>query len=382
MPPERVLVTGVTGFLGSHLACRLLEQGHHVIGLARGNRNMSGRDRALETLARVVDDPGRIQDYAARLEAIEGDIAKPGFGLADKTLDALLPSLDAVWHCAASLSFTEDNRDEIFRMNVDGAENALGFTARTRGRRLHHVSTAYIAGKRAEATEADVDVGQTFRNAYEESKLRAETRVARAMSGGEIRGTIYRPAIVIGESTTGRATHFHGVYAFIRGLWTSLERARRKGPSNGVVHLPMRVPGSESTTLNFVPINYVADAMAFIGASHSSIGQTYHLTNPSPTPNGVWLPNVCRLLGVDGIRFVAPAAFEHEPMTRLETLFQRQMAFYYMYLQGEPRFDCRQTLAALNGSRITCPPGDAQFIEHMIGWFVSFLKNGGDASVG
>jgi thioester reductase-like protein len=382
MPPERVLVTGVTGFLGSHLACRLLQRGGRVIALARGSRNTSGRERAIETLARVIDDPARLPDYLSRLDVVEGDISRPGFGLDDETLNTVASSVDAIWHCAASLSFTEDNRDEIFQMNVNGAEHALQFAARTRGRRLHHVSTAYIAGRRVDALESEIDKGQAFRNAYEESKCQAETRVARAMADGVVRATVYRPAIVIGESTTGRVTHFHGVYAFIRGLWTALERARRKMPSNGAVHLPMRVPGSETTTLNFVPIDYVVDAMAFIGEKESSVGQTYHLTNPNPTPNGVWLPNICRLLGVDGIRFVAPTAFDREPLTRFEALFQRQMAFYYMYLQGEPRFDCRQTLAALEGSGVACPDGNGAFIDHMIGWYVDFLRSGGDASVG
>ncbi|HEX4997960.1 MAG TPA: SDR family oxidoreductase [Terriglobia bacterium] len=380
MPLERVFVTGVTGFLGSHLASRLLKRGYHVTALARGGRNASGRERALATLARVVDDPQKMQDYAARFDALEGDIAKPQLGLSDETIRTVAPNINAVWHCAASLSFTEENRDEIFRMNVDGAENTLQFAARTRGRRLHHVSTAYIAGKRAAALESEIDTGQEFRNAYEESKCQAEKRLARAMAEGEIRATVYRPAIVIGESATGRVTHFHGVYAFIRGLWTALERARRKMPSNGTVHFPMRVPGSDSTTLNFVPIDYVADAMAFIGADDRNTGGTFHLSNPSPTPNGEWLPNVCRLLGVEGIRFVPPAAFQTEPITRFEALFQRQMAFYYMYLQGEPRFDCRQTLAALEGSGICCPPANAEFIQHMIGWFVNYLKSGGDAS--
>jgi hypothetical protein len=75
--------------------------------------------------------------------------------------------------------------------------------------------------------------------------------------------------------------------------------------------------------------------MIEIGTHSASIGGTYHLTNPEPTPNGLWLPNICRLLGVDGIEFVSESDFEKKPPTRLEALFQKQMAFYYMYLKGE-----------------------------------------------
>jgi hypothetical protein len=60
----------------------------------------------------------------------------------------------------------------------------------------------------------------------------------------------------------------------------------------------------------------------------------------------------------------------------MEALFQKQMAFYYMYLQGEPRFDCARTLEALSGSGIECPRVTAEFIDKMVGWYVGYLKSG------
>jgi hypothetical protein len=60
-------------------------------------------------------------------------------------------------------------------------------------------------------------------------------------------------------------------------------------------------------------------------------------------------------------------------MTKLENLFQKQMAFYYQYLQGEPRFDCRRALAALQGTGIECPAVTPEFINRMVGWYVDYL---------
>jgi hypothetical protein len=51
------------------------------------------------------------------------------------------------------------------------------------------------------------------------------------------------------------------------------------------------------------------------------------------------------------------------------------MAFYYMYLQGEPRFDCSRALAALRGTGIECPQVTAEFIERMVGWYVAYLRS-------
>ena len=67
-------------------------------------------------------------------------------------------------------------------------------------------------------------------------------------------------------------------------------------------------------------------------------------------------------------------AFNAVPATKMETWFQKQMAFYYMYLQGEPRFDCSRTLDALRGTGIECPCVTVEFIETIVGWYVDYLK--------
>ena len=200
--------------------------------------------------------------------------------------------------------------------------------------------------------------------------------IADAHQAGDIAASVYRPSIVIGDSKSGRVTHFHGVYAFIRGLWTALERLRRRMPESGFINLPLRVPGRENQTLNFVPIDYVVDGMVEISGRPDGVGGTYHLSNPVPTENRFWLPSICRILRVEGIQLVGESSFLKTPMTRLEALFQRKMAFYYQYLQGEPRFDCRRTLEALKNTGIECPGVTREFIAKMMGWYVSFLEAG------
>src|SRR5438876_9427827 len=98
--------------------------------------------------------------------------------------------------------------------------------------------------------------------------------IAGAHQADGIRVSVYRPSIVIGDSKSGRVTHFHGVYAFIRALWAALERLRRRMPTGGLVHFPFRVLGAEVQTLNFVPIDYVIDVMVAISRRSDSAGGT------------------------------------------------------------------------------------------------------------
>jgi nucleoside-diphosphate-sugar epimerase len=367
--PKNVLVTGATGFLGSHITARLLQDGCRVTALARASKSASPRER-VET---VLEEVG--VSHFDHLEVIEGDISLPELGLSQFAKEQVLSSTDEVWHCAASLSFQQEDREEIFRMNVDGTRNVVDFVKQMPRRRLQHVSTAYIAGNRNDlAFETEIHVGQTFKNAYEESKCRGELLIAQEQRKGSIIASVYRPSIVIGDSKSGRVTHFHGVYAFIRALWSVLERLRRRMPDPGPVTLPLRVLGAETQTLNFVPIDYVVDGMVEISRRSDSAGATYHLANPSPTENRIWLPNICRLLRVEGIQLVGENSFLKTPMTKLEALFQKQMAFYYQYLQGEPRFDCARALDALRNTGIECPPPTVEFIDRMAGWYVDFLN--------
>ncbi len=374
-PNSARLLTGATGFLGSHLCLALLEAGHRVVALVRASKNQTAEERVVEVLGRVSGNPEHVPSLTARLEVVEGDIAADWLALGKKAFLDLADRVGETWHSAASLSFLEEDREDIFRMNVEGTRHILDFVARTESRRLHHVSTAYVAGTRTGIMrEEELDVGQGFKNPYEESKCRAELRIAEQAAEGLIVPTVYRPSIVIGDSRSGRATHFHGVYAFIRGLWAVVERLRRKSEDGGVVGLPLRVLGSLTSTLNFVPIDYVTEGMIEISNRPDSAGRTFHMANPDATPNSLWLGIVCDQLGVEGIRFVDSSSFEDEPMTRLEALFHRQMAFYNQYLEEEPQFDCTNALEALAATSIRCPKVSDEFARKMTGWYIDRLN--------
>src|SRR5262252_621168 len=184
--PKHALVTGATGFVGSHLTNRLLKDGHRVTALARGSRTSPAQDRVLDVLKLVSGADSGNTTGLERLTVLDGDMSRPNLGVDRNTLQTVLRSIDETWHCAASLSFAEEERDEIFLMNVEGARNVIEVVKQTPGKRLHHISTAYVAGIRDTALESEINVGQQFRNPYEASKCRAEELVEMERSRGNI----------------------------------------------------------------------------------------------------------------------------------------------------------------------------------------------------
>ena len=90
-----------------------------------------------------------------------------------------------------------------------------------------HVSTAYVAGDRVGViSEHDGDVGQTFRNTYEQTKLKAEQLV----TDSGLPAAIVRPSVIVGDSATGWTQAFNVIYwplqAFARGLFPTVPGTR------------------------------------------------------------------------------------------------------------------------------------------------------------
>ena len=92
-------------------------------------------------------------------------------------------------------------RDVGMRINVEGTKNVLEFLAGASGlKRLDYVSTAYVSGTAVGTyRETDLDVGQSFKNHYEETKFLAEV----AVKESGLPAAIYRPGIVVGRLADG-----------------------------------------------------------------------------------------------------------------------------------------------------------------------------------
>jgi thioester reductase-like protein len=366
-----ILLTGATGFIGGDLLGRLLardpEATVYCLTRARDAGQLEARWRAL--LAWVgIGEPDR-----DRVVAVAGDVVHEDLGLGD-AYERLAGQVDEIYHVAATTKF-DLNLEDARAVNRDGATHMLAFarTAREAGglRRLHHVSTAYVAGNREGVlAEDDVPLAPEFRNTYERTKWEGEQVLAPSRAGVPV--TCYRPSIVVGSSLSGRTLHFRVLYDPMRWFYFGKFAA-----------LPCR----PEVRLDVVPVDYVCDALLELGSRADSEGQTYHLTCG---PEGamsigeiideavnegnryhreIGAPPIERpaILSPDG-----PPSGSPEERAKHEQIFalgQKVMGTHLPYLVTEQLFDRTRAREALRDTRIECPPLRAYF-SRIVRWGV------------
>jgi long-chain acyl-CoA synthetase len=267
-----VFLTGATGFVGMEILARYLEHTDRPVYAAVRGRDRADAERRLRDAVACMF--GRADAFAERLRAVPADIERPALGLAERDRDELAARVTDIVHSAASVSFTLP-LDRSREINVEGTRRVLELAelCERRGglRRYAHISTAYVAGThRGEFGEDQLDVGQGFRNPYEQSKFEAE-RLVRAHAG-RLPVQVFRPSIVVGERTTGWTASFNVLYtplkAFVRGSLPALP-ARRSAP------------------VDVVPVDYVADAVFRLSGRPLDGTDTYNLVaGPEATSVG------------------------------------------------------------------------------------------------
>ena len=150
-----ILVTGGTGFIGSHLCARLLEQGNRVLCL---DNNFTGN---LDNVKELLDNP--------RFEWIRHDVTLP-----------YTCEVDQIYHlaCPASPPAYQYNPIKTIKTNVIGTLNMLGLAKRTKARILL-TSTSEVYGDPEESPQKETYWGHVnpngIRSCYDEGKRCAES---------------------------------------------------------------------------------------------------------------------------------------------------------------------------------------------------------------
>lgn len=176
---KRILVTGGTGFLGSHLIRRLLQDGHqHIRAIRRADSDMM-----------------LVEDIANQIEWVEADL------LDVFQIEDALEGIELVYHCAGFVSFDGNDKDKLQRINQEGTANLVNECLLQGIEKFIHVSSVAALGRPKELTTISENVEWTtdgFNTQYAISKQQAEMEVWRAMAEG-LNAAIVNPSTIIGS---------------------------------------------------------------------------------------------------------------------------------------------------------------------------------------
>jgi len=184
---ERVLLTGISGYIGQHCAAELLAQGFDVVGTVRS----AGKAEATRSaISRVAPVDG--------LSFAEADL------LSDEGWDESMEGCTFVMHVASPFVLAEPkDEDELIRPAVDGTRRVIAAAQRAGVRRLVLTSStvAMISGRPSGRYGPDSwsDLGAKI-GAYARSKTLAEQAAWDAVSGGDMELVVINPGAVFGPS--------------------------------------------------------------------------------------------------------------------------------------------------------------------------------------
>jgi nucleoside-diphosphate-sugar epimerase len=328
-----VLITGGTGFLGSHFIYRVLQAGGRVVAITRGEDPQTARQRLISTLeaaAASYDEAFDAAAAASTLDVVPGDITLSRAGLDDDTIARWQGRVHELWHGAASLKFEDELRDEIRAHNLGGTAHTLELAAALGVERFVHVSTAYTSGLReGRIPEAPVPEGTRHNNHYEATKAEAERLVAARCEASRIDWRVLRPSIVIGPSSTHRTGGSStGLYGFVREV-LRLRRALADDSQS------ITLSGDGELLIDLVPVDSVVADMLALWRDGSWQQRFHHLTHPEPLVLGEVIRCICQTVGVQPFRLVPG----YVPQSSLERLIDRKLVFYRSYFHHPKRFE-------------------------------------------
>jgi NAD(P)-dependent dehydrogenase (short-subunit alcohol dehydrogenase family) len=342
-------VTGATGFIGKRLVKALLAR----------------RGATVSFLVRAGSE-GKVADLykfwgvnKTRAMPVAGDLTAKKLGVSAEDIKGLKGTVDAVYHLAAVYDLSADEESQV-QVNIEGTRNMCEFAKAVDARHVHHVSSIAAAGLYEGVFREDMfEEAEGLDHPYFMTKHESEKIVRKEC---KVPWTVYRPAMVVGDSATGEMDKIDGPYYFFK----LIQRMRQL--------LPPWMPavGLEGGRVNIVPVDFVVAALDHISHTAKDLkGKCYHLVDPVGYRVGDVLDifskaahapkmNVfvnAALLGFipksvkKGLMALAPVRRVYQAVMKDIGVPEDMMNF----VNYPTRFDCRETLKALEGSDIKCP---------------------------
>jgi len=341
-------VTGATGFIGKRLVARLLaRKGSVVHFLIR--KESEGKVEGLREYWGVP---------AARAVPVFGDLTSKRLGVGADEIKKLKGQIDHFYHLAAVYDLAADEQSQV-AVNVEGTHNTVEFAKAIDAGHFHHVSSIAAAGLYEGVFREDMfDEAENYEHPYFMTKHESE-KIVRTEC--KVPWSVYRPAMVVGDSRTGEMDKIDGPYYFFK----LIQRMRQLLPP----WLP--VIGLEGGRINIVPVDFVVDALDCISHQKGIAQRCFHLVDPVGYRVGDVLDIFTRAAHAPKMNLFINAALlgfipksvkkglmALAPVRRIRSAIMKDLGLpedILTFVNYPTRFDNRETQAALKGTGITVP---------------------------
>jgi nucleoside-diphosphate-sugar epimerase len=251
------LVTGGSGFLGSHLVEALVARGEGVRVLVRS----TSKTDHLEKLG--------VELYFGDLNEIQ-------------SLRTAIQGMERVYHCAA-LAADWGKKEEFYAANVNGVRNLLEVAVEGGVKKFVHVSTTDVYGH--PDYPADETAPYQLRNwQYGDTKIEGEKLIWAYHHQHDLPITIVRPVNVYGPRSE----------SFVVEIVELLK-------SGSMVHI-----GNENKPAGLAYVTNVVDVLIRAAESEKSVGQAYNVCDDSDVTWREYVDRLAEILGVPSPSIVIP----------------------------------------------------------------------------
>ena len=341
-------VTGATGFIGKRLVKRLLERKGAVVHFLIRE----------ESADKVADLRSFWGVGPARAVPVFGDLTAKKLGVAADDVKKLKGQIDHFYHLAAVYDLAADEETQV-AVNIEGTRNTVDLAKAIDAGHFHHVSSIAAAGLYEGVFREDMfDEAEGLDHPYFQTKHESEKIVRQDC---KVPWTVYRPAMVVGDSQTGEMDKIDGPYYFFK----LIQRLRQL--------LPPWMPtvGLEGGRVNIVPVDFVVNALNVISHQKDIGKKCFHLVDPVGYRVGDVLDIFSRAAHAPRMNLFVNAALlgfipkgikkslmAMAPVRRVRNAVMKDLGLpeeMLTFINYPTRFDCRETLAALKGSGVECP---------------------------
>jgi NAD(P)-dependent dehydrogenase (short-subunit alcohol dehydrogenase family) len=342
-------VTGATGFIGKRLVKALLaRRGATVHFLVR-----EGSESKLPAL----------YDYwgvsKTRAVPVTGDLTAKKLGVSADAIKAMKGQIDAVYHLAAVYDLSADEEAQV-KVNIEGTRHMVEFAKAIEAGHVHHVSSIAAAGLYEGVFREDMfEEAEGLEHPYFMTKHESEKIVRKEC---KVPWTVYRPALVVGDSKTGEMDKIDGPYYFFK----LIQRMRQI--------LPPWMPsvGIEGGRINIVPVDFVVACIDHISHAKTELkGKCFHLVDPDGYRVGDVLdifskaahaPKMNLFINAALLGFIPKSVKKGmmalAPVRRIKNAVMKDLGVpddMFTFINFPTRYDRRELDAVLKGSGIECP---------------------------